>query len=249
MGSVAVGTSGWSYDDWGGVFYPANVPRARWLEHYVTRFPTVEINYSFYHLPSEGTVRRWHDAAPDRFRFAVKGSRSITHVRRLSDCREEVDRFVERARGLKTFLGVVLWQLPPTLERDVELLERFASLLPGGVRHAIEFRHPSWLVDDAFAVLRAHEVAQVCVSSSLMPRDLTVTADFVYLRFHGLEGSYAHDYSEAELGPWAEFLRDAHARGLDGYAYFNNDARARAPKNARELTEMLGDAAIAWRVR
>ncbi|HEX6231282.1 MAG TPA: DUF72 domain-containing protein, partial [Actinomycetota bacterium] len=137
-GTIAVGTSGWSYDDWDGAFYPDDLPRSRWFEHYVTRFPTVEVNYSFYRLPSERTVARWHDAAPDRFRFAVKGSRFITHVRRLSDCEEEVDRFMRRVRGLKAFLGVVLWQLPPTLERDLDVLERFASLLPRGVRHAIE---------------------------------------------------------------------------------------------------------------
>lgn len=245
-GRMAVGTSGWSYDDWDGAFYPKDLPRSRWFEHYLMRFPTVEVNYSFYRLPSEETVARWHDAAPDRFRFAIKGSRFITHVRRLRDCREEVDRFMERAKGLKVFLGPILWQLPPALERDLDALDGFASLLSGGVRHAIEFRHPSWLVDDAYAVLRAHGVAHVSVSSSRMPRDLTVTAGFVYVRLHGLEGGYAHDYSRAELRPWAEFLREANERGLDGYAYLNNDALARAPKNARELTEMLGDAALEW---
>lgn len=245
-GRIAVGTSGWSYDDWVGRFYPAEVPRSRWFEHYLTRFPTVEINATFYRLPSEAAVRRWHDAAPDRFRFAIKGSRFITHVRRLRDCRAEVDRFTERAMGLKAFLGPVLWQLPPALEPDVDALDRFTSLLPGGVRHAIEFRHPSWLVDEAFDVLRAHGIAHVSVSSSRMPRDLTVTAGFVYVRLHGLEGGYAHDYSRAELRPWAEFLREVNDRGLDGYAYFNNDAAARAPENARELTAMLGEAALEW---
>jgi uncharacterized protein YecE (DUF72 family) len=245
-GTIAVGTSGWSYDDWGGAFYPKNLPRARWFEHYVTRFSTVEVNYSFYRLPTETIVKRWHDEAPNRFRFALKGSRYITHVRRLSGCREEVGRFTERMGGLKGHLGVMLWQLPPTLEHDLPLLERFVSLLPRGIRHAIEFRHPSWLVDDAFDVLREHGIAHVSVSSSSMPKDLTVTADFVYVRFHGLAEGYGHDYSRDELLPWARFLRDARTRGLDGYAYFNNDARARAPKNARELIGSLGPAAIAW---
>jgi len=246
MGTIAVGTSGWSYDDWAGDFYPDGVPRSRWLEHYVTGFPTVEVNASFYRLPSERAVARWHDAAPDRFRFAVKGSRFITHVRRLSDCRDEVARFVERVRGLRTHLDVVLWQLPPTLDRDLGLLEGFLAVLPAGVRHAIEFRHPSWLAGDVFDALRARGIAQVWVSSSRMPADRTATADFVYVRFHGLGGGYAHDYTAEELRPWVRSLRGAHARGLDGYVYFNNDARARAPKNARELVEALGDAAVPW---
>lgn len=245
-GTIAVGTSGWSYDDWDGPFYPTGFPRSRWFEHYVTRFPTVEVNYSFYRLPSERTVARWHDEAPDRFRFAVKGSRFITHVRRLSDCEEEVDRFMERVRGLQTFLGAVLWQLPPTLERDLELLDGFLALLPGGVRHAIEFRHRSWLVEETFDALRARGVALVSVSSSQMPADRAVTADFVYVRFHGLGEGSAHDYTADELRPWVRFLRETHERGLDGYAYFNNDARARAPKNAGELAEALGEAAVTW---
>lgn len=246
MARVAVGTSGWSYDDWGGAFYPGGVPRSRWLRHYATRFPTVEVNSTFYRLPSEETIRRWRNEAPDRFRFALKGSRFITHVRRLSGCEEEVDRFTERARGLEEFLGVVLWQLPPNLERDLDLLEAFVGLLPTDVRHAIEFRHPSWLADDVSAALRRRNVAQVAASSSRMPGDLTVTADLVYVRFHGLGGGFAHDYSAEELRPWAAFLHDAHARGLDGFAYFNNDARARAPKNALELAGMLGSAAVPW---
>ncbi|HZD17470.1 MAG TPA: DUF72 domain-containing protein [Actinomycetota bacterium] len=245
-GTIAVGTSGWSYDDWAGAFYPDEVPRSRWFDHYVTRFPTVEVNYSFYRLPSERTVARWHDAAPGRFRFAVKGSRFITHVRRLSDCQEQVDRFTQRVRGLRAFLGVVLWQLPPTLERDPRLLDGFLGFLPGSVRHAIEFRHRSWLTVATFDALRERGVAQVSVSSSQMPADRTETADFVYVRFHGLGGGSAHDYPRRELRPWARFLRDAHDRGLDGYVYFNNDAQARAPKNALELADQLGAAARPW---
>lgn len=246
MGRVAVGTSGWSYDDWGGTFYPEGLARSRWFEHYATRFATVEVNYSFYRLPTERSVERWHDAAPEGFRFAVKGSRFITHVRRLSECREEIGRFLDRVGGLKAFLGPVLWQLPPTLERDVRLLGSFLEALPTGVRHAVEFRHPSWLTGEVAALLRRHGVAQVAVSSPVMPGDRTVTTDFVYVRFHGLGGGFAHDYSKEELRPWARFLREASDEGRDGYAYFNNDARARAPKNALDLVEMLGDAAVPW---
>ncbi len=245
-GTIAVGTSGFSYDDWAGAFYPEGLARSRWFEHYVTRFPTVELNATFYRLPAESAVRRWREVAPEGFRFAVKGSRLITHVRRLEGCEEELSRFMARVRGLGPALRVVLWQLPPSLRLDVPLLERFLALLPEGARHAVEFRHPSWLVEEAFEALRRRGVAHVSVSSTRMPADRTVTGDLVYVRFHGLGGGYAHDYSAEELAPWAGFLREAHARGLEGYAYFNNDARARAPKNAAELIEALGDAAVPW---
>jgi uncharacterized protein YecE (DUF72 family) len=248
-GSIAVGTSGWSYDDWAGAFYPEGLPRSRWFEHYVTRFPTVEVNATFYRLPSEAMVRRWRELAPPGFRFVVKGSRVITHLRRLEGCEEELGRFLERVRGLGPSLRVILWQLPPSLHLDVPRLERFLALLhreATDVRHAVEFRHPSWLVAGAFAALRAHGAAHVAVSSTRMPCDLTVTADLVYARFHGLGGGYAHDYSAEELAPWVAFLREAHARGLEGYAFFNNDARARAPKNAAELIRALGPAAAPW---
>ncbi|GIV00382.1 MAG: hypothetical protein KatS3mg014_1997 [Actinomycetota bacterium] len=248
-GTIAVGTSGFSYDDWAGAFYPEGLARSRWFEHYVTRFPTVELNATFYRLPAETAVRRWRELAPEGFRFVVKGSRVITHVRRLEDCEEELARFVERVRGLGSTLRVILWQLPPSLRLDVPLLERFLALAAreaGEVRHAVEFRHPSWLVEEAFEALRRRGVAHVAVSSTRMPADRTVTTDLVYARFHGLGGGYAHDYSAEELAPWVAFLREAHARGLEGYAFFNNDARARAPKNAAELIAALGDAAVPW---
>lgn len=245
-GEIRIGTSGWSYDHWDGAFYPEEVPRRRWLEHYVARFPTVEVNASFYRLPPETAIRRWHDAAPDRFRFALKGSRLVTHVRRLSDCEREVAALVERARGLKSFLAAILWQLPPDLERDVELLEGFLRLLPGGARHAIEFRHRSWLADKVLDLLERFGAAAVSVSSQRMPDELVVTTDLVYVRFHGLAGGYEHDYTRAELEPWAERLRRAAAEGRDALAYFNNDARGLAPKNALELVGLLGANALPW---
>jgi uncharacterized protein YecE (DUF72 family) len=239
---IAVGTSGWSYDDWAGAFYPPGLPRSRWFGHYVRTFPTVEINYSFYRLPSEGTIRRWRREAPGGFRFALKGSRYITHVRRLIESDDEIGRFMERAAPLGSSLGALLWQLP-RMPLDLARLERFVAALPRGVRHAVEFRHESWLVEEVFDLLRRYDVAHVSVSSTQMPRDFTVTTDFVYVRFHGLRAGYAHDYSEAELQPWVEFLEEARRNGLPGYVYFNNDAAARAPKNARELIHLLGESA------
>jgi uncharacterized protein YecE (DUF72 family) len=241
-GTIAVGTSGWSYDDWAGAFYPGGLPRSRRLGYYVREFPTVEINYSFYRLPSEGTVLRWRREAPLGFLFALKGSRYITHVRRLRETGDEVRRFIERAAPLGTALGPLLWQLPRA-PVDVPRLEAFLDSLPRTERHAVEFRHPSWLVNEVFDVLRRRGVAHVAVSSTQMPADFTTTADFVYVRFHGLTQGFAHDYTRDELQPWVEFLQEARREGRQGFVYFNNDAQARAPKNARELVELLGDAA------
>lgn len=246
---IRVGTSGWSYDDWDATFYPADLPRARWGEHYRTRFSTVEINLTFYRLPRPTTVQKWHDEAPPRFRYAVKGSRYITHVLRLGDgAQEAVGTFVRRVAPLKSYLSVVLWQLPPNLHRDDGRLEHFLRALPRRVgstslRHAIEFRHRSWVDDDVFALLDRHRATHVWVSSQAMPPNRTRTGDLVYVRFHGLDGGYRHDYTDAELAPWAEALADA---GCDGYVFFNNDGDARAPANAQRLRAMLGRHAFPW---
>jgi uncharacterized protein YecE (DUF72 family) len=242
---IAVGTSGWSYRHWsGGAFYPPGLASGRWLEYYTSRFATVEINGSFYRLPRPGMVDHWREIAPPGFAFAAKGSRLITHSHRLKDCEEPLQNFVERLAGLGETLAVILWQLPPAMDCSDEHLARldaFLGLLPGKTRHAVEFRHRSWLSDEAFSVLRDHGVAQVAVSSTRMPRDLTLTAGFAYVRLHGLSGGYAHDYTRRGLAPWADFLSDLEQDGKDAYVYFNNDARAQAPKDARELVGMLAD--------
>ena len=242
---ILIGTSGWSYRHWsGGAFYPKGLASGQWLEYYTRRFGTVEINASFYRLPGPGMVVRWREVAPPGFVFAAKGSRLITHAHRLKDAAKSVEAFMERLGDLGQALAVVLWQLPPGMERSDENLARldaFLGLLPGHVRHAVEFRHSSWLSDDAFSVLRDHGVAQVTVSSTRMPRDLRLTADFAYVRMHGLSGGYAHHYTRRGLAPWAEFLAGLDQEGKDAYVYFNNDARAQAPKDARELIAMLAD--------
>lgn len=245
-GGIAVGTSGWVYDGWRGRFYPAGLASAGWFDHYVARFPTVEVNYSFYRLPSPSTVEGWRTKAPPGFRFAVKGSRYVTHIRRMVETGGDVRTLVERVRPLGSLLSVLLWQLPPSMKLDLPALEAFLADLPADVGHAVEFRDASWLRDDVFDVLRSHGVALVLLSSQRMPAVFETTAPFVYVRFHGLEGATAHDYTDQELRPWAEFLRDAHGRGLNGYAYFNNDGLAMAPRNALQLIELLGESAMEW---
>ena len=248
---IRVGTSGWQYDDWDGTFYPDHLAKKRWFEHYASVFPTVEINYSFYRLPSESTVEGWNRKAPDRFRYAVKGSRYITHNLKLGGGTEEaVGNVVGRLAGLKSYHGVWLWQLPPNLHRDDGRLERFLGMLPRRHRHAVEFRHPSWFEDGVFDLLSEHDTACVWISDRQMPDVFPVTTEFVYVRFHGLSESegerYRYDYADAELEPWADRLLEQHEAGRGAWVYFNNDFQARAPDNALTLIAMLGDAAFHW---
>ncbi len=238
-GGLFVGTSGWSYRDWVGPFYPPNLPTREWLAFYSSHFRTVELNVTFYRLPFESMLRAWNQRAPDGFRFAVKGWRRITHVLRLDSVDEPLRVFGERIRLLADHLGPVLWQLPPSLRYDPERLDRFAQQLPREWRHAIEFRHASWLCADTYDLLRRHGLALVLVSSLRMPMVTEVTAPFVYLRFHGLEGGYAHDYTLAELRPWAEFARQQLAEGHDVFAYFNNDVAAQAIVSARRFEQLV----------
>lgn len=240
MSGVHIGTSGWYYDGWAGTFYPDGLKKAEWLPFFVQHVPTVEINATFYRLPFENMVKGWHRKAPEGFLYAVKGSRRITHLKKLIGVEEELQRFCERVSALQEHLGPILWQLPPNLHKNVERLDAFLSQLPPGHRHAVEFRHPSWMDGNVFETLRNHNAAHVSISSLKMPMDLTVTADFIYLRFHGLEGGYSHDYSEAELAPWVEHIRKAAGQGKDVFAYFNNDGNARAPKNAKDLARLAG---------
>jgi len=236
---LRIGTSGWYYRHWIGRFYPAELKQAEWLEFYARHFSTVEINATFYRMPFENMIRGWARKAPPGFLYAVKGNRRITHLKKLAGVDEDIKDYFRRVELLGEHLGPILWQLPPSLHEDRQRLEAFLKKLPRGFQHAVEFRHPSWLQAAVFEVLSRYEVACVAISSSRMPMHFTETADFVYYRFHGLKGGYAHDYSREELKPWAEHARDALNRGKTVFAFFNNDAEARAPQNARELMRMI----------
>jgi uncharacterized protein YecE (DUF72 family) len=244
MHQVYIGTSGWSYKSWDKTFYPHEVPKVRQFEFYATQFPTVEINATFYRLPAENMVRGWRDRAPPGFVFAVKGSRFITHMKKLANLDGAVKKFFDRIGPMKRRVGVILWQLPPNLHLDLPRLDDFLAQLPRGYEYAVEFRHASWIVDETLEVLRRHGVANVSLSTLNMPRDLRVTSDVVYIRFHGLEGGAAHDYTRSELEPWAEHIRRQARRGKTVYAYFNNDLNYRAPGNARMLMKMVGTEAV-----
>ncbi len=242
---IYIGTSGWSYKAWGKSFYPKEVPAREQFCFYATQFSTVEINATFYRLPEEKTILGWREKAPAGFIYAIKGSQAVTHYKRLKPGSRSLDLLLERIRSLKDHLGPVLWQLPPNFSKNAERLESFLGKLPRDLRHAMEFRHPSWLEPEIFQLLGRYRVAHVSLSSNRMPMNLTITAPFTYVRFHGLEGGAAHDYTRGELKPWSAHLQQCARDGTEAFVYFNNDVNTRAPLNAAMLIDMVGEPAFA----
>jgi uncharacterized protein YecE (DUF72 family) len=236
-----IGTSGFQYKEWTKQFYPEGLPQKRWLEYYAEHFNSVEINNSFYRLPQTKTFAGWAERTPPDFRFAIKGSQYITHRLRLKDPGPHVKLFFERAKAMEQKLGAVLWQLPANLTFNVERLALLAQALKQHSlgRQALEVRHDSWFVEEAYKILRHYNVALVIAHSSKWPyHDDVKTADFLYVRFHGAPRLYASNYSDKSLQEWAKKLKDL-AGGDDIYAYFNNDANIHAPDNAKTLRELL----------
>jgi uncharacterized protein YecE (DUF72 family) len=240
---VYIGTSGWSYKSWQANFYPREIKVADHFRFYATQFPTVEINLTFYRLPTPRMVKGWRDMAPKGFIFAVKGSRFITHMKKLANLDGAVKKYFARLKTLQQKVGVVLWQLPPFLKLDLPRLEAFLQRLPDSYEHAVEFRHPSWLQPQTFELLHRHSIAHVSLSSQAMPMNLTVTSRLVYIRFHGLAGGAAHDYTRRELKPWADHICAQAKARRKVFAYFNNDANERAPANAKLLMSMVREEA------
>jgi uncharacterized protein YecE (DUF72 family) len=235
---IHVGTSGWTYDDWTGPFYPEDVKGPERLSFYARQFDTVEVNATFYRLPFKGMITGWNRRLPQSFHMVIKGSRLITHMKQLEDCEEPLAKFFDRVLELTT-LRVVLWQLPPSLRNDLDLLGRFLAQLPSSVRHAVEFRHDSWWNDKTAHLLASHNATFVAISHPKLPGDIVPTSDVLYLRFHGLGPRlYDYDYSDAELREWANRAKP-HMRGRELYAFFNNDHRARAPRDATAFRGLI----------
>ncbi|MFL5911146.1 MAG: DUF72 domain-containing protein [Gaiellaceae bacterium] len=233
--TVRIGCSGWNYASWKEPFYEGRPARA-WLEHYARHFDTVEVNNTFYRLPNRSAVEGWERTVPSGFCFAVKLSRYLTHIKRLRDLGPGLDRFLERIEPLRK-LGPFLWQLPPNFPRDDERLTAALAALPPG-RHAFEFRHASWFVDDVYDLLREHGVALV-IGDRPEVHDFQsheLTASWTYVRFHYGSRGRRGNYSERELEEWATRIR---GWSVDTYAYFNNDWEAFAVKNALRLKELL----------
>ena len=238
-----VGLSGWNYAHWrDGVFYPSRLPASRWLEFYAERFDTVEVNATFYRLPRVDAVARWAEQTPAGFLFAVKASRYLTHVKRLRDLGPGLERFLERIEPLlgSPKLGPLLWQLPPTFRRDHERLADALARLPRELRHCVEFRDPSWFVEDTYALLREHGVALAIGDlpqvNAFQAHELT--ADWTFIRFHYGHRGRRGNYSERELEEWAERIEHWRRR-VDVYSYFNNDWEGLAVRNGLWLKKRL----------
>lgn len=237
---VIVGTSGWWYDHWQGLFYPPGMEKKDWFFHYANSFSSVEINSSFYRLPFENIVKGWARKAPKEFRFTLKMWRRITHFKKLKDVKEDLEIFFTRIKPLEKNLGAILYQLPPSLKIDLDLLEYFLGNLPENLDQAVEFRHKSWLTEETLSLLKRYNIAHCIISMPSFPEFVQITSEISYVRFHGRETLYGSSYSDEELREWARRINSFARQGVRKvYVYFNNDYRAYAVFNALKLKELL----------
>lgn len=237
-GRVFVGTSGWNYGHWKGIFYQDDLPGQAWLSFYAQNFGAVELNYSFYHLPKEETYLKWYGATPPVFIFSLKASRFITHIKRLKDCQEEFEIFWKNAQVLKEKLGPIFFQLPPSFKKDLDRLVAFCEILPRSAGFAFEFRHPSWFDEEVYGFLRGRNLALILSDTPKYPYVEEITADFVYLRLHGHAQLYTSRYTHEQIRDYAQKIRKWQ-RGGDVYVFFDNDFSGYAVENARELLKLL----------
>ena len=234
-GRIHIGTSGWNYKHWLGRFYPEKIRSADMLEFYSHHFETVELNNSFYHLPSIKSFRTWRETVSNDFVFAVKGSRFITHMKKLKAPKTSTRKFFNRIEKLEEKAGPVLFQLPPHWRLNAERLATFLERLPAQYRYAFEFREQSWFADEVYDLLRAHNVALCIYHMSGYDSPIELTADFVYLRMHGAQSTYGGSYSDGQLGRWAGRIGDWRDQSKEVFVYFNNDPEGHAITDAKRL--------------
>jgi uncharacterized protein YecE (DUF72 family) len=238
---IHVGCSGWVYRHWKGDFYPADLPQKRWFEHYAAAFDTVEINASFYRVPLESTFEGWREKAPQGFRYAVKANRFMTHMKKLLDCEQPLGEFIGLVRRLGPTLGPILYQLPPSLHKDLPRLDAFLARLPGDLEHVVEFRHRSWYDEDALALLDRHGAGFVTHDLVGLVSPRWASGRTAYVRFHGTGGKYRGRYSEEAMADWAQWLIEQRDAGRSAWAYFNNDIGGDAIEDARTLNRLVGE--------
>jgi len=231
---IWIGTSGYNYPEWKGSFYPATLPAAKMLPYYAERFPTVEINYTFYRTPTEKIVEGWSQATPAQFRLTLKAPKRITHDARLRDCADRVRQFLETAATLGPKLGALLFQLPPNLKKDLALLEAFIDTFPPRVCAAFEFRHASWFDDDVLDALRRRNLALCVADSEKLSAPVELTADYAYFRLRD-EG-----YTPTDIARWGEVIREKTSELRDVFVYFKHEESGKGPEFARLLMDRLG---------
>ena len=239
---IYVGTSGYSYKHWKDIFYPKDLTQDKWLKFYSEHFKTVELNVTFYRLPFKKTFQNWHKITPKDFKFVIKGSRFITHIKKLTDCKKPLRLFFNNASSLKDKLLCVLWQLPPNLKCDLKRLNTFISLLKKNYSrfsHSFEFRNESWFTKSIYELLNKENINLCIADSPRFPAHEILTSSFIYLRFHGGKILYGSEYSKKELKTWAEkakrWLKDKETL----FVFFNNDAYGFAVKNALRFNKLI----------
>ena len=232
QGQLRIGTSGYQYNYWKGIFYPCDIPKKRWFAYYASHFDSVEINNTFYRLPQVQTFEAWREQAPQDFCYALKFSRYGSHLKRLQEPHALLETFLNRARQLKACLGPILVQLPPHWKPDAARLAGFLKAAPSAQRWALEFRDPQWLCDEVYTLLQSYAAA-LCIHNLIPDHPRHITTDWVYLRFHGISdgGSYTRQALTAQASQIKQYLRD----GPNVFAYFNNDVHGHAIQNATDL--------------
>lgn len=230
--SVRVGTSGYNYPEWRGTFYPEKFSTNKMLAYYAERFPTVEINYTFYRMPTEKLLQGWSEGTPEHFAFTLKAPKRITHVAKLQHCEDPLQAFCRTARTLGPKLGVLLFQLAPTFKKQTEVLKAFLELLPEGSRAAFEFRHPSWFEAEVFEALRSRNVALCIADSEKLSTPVEVTADYAYFRLRD-EG-----YQQADIEKWAGIVKGLPQK--DAFVYFKHEEQGLGPDFAKRFIDALG---------
>lgn len=238
---MLIGTSGWVYKHWMGLFYPVSMPGEQQLPFYTQHFPTVEINFSFYKLPERAVFETWRSQTPADFVFAVKGSRYLTHMKKLKDPEEPLTRLMDRAEGLQEKLGPILFQFPHTWHLNCDRLQAFLDLLQQypQQRYTLEFRHSSWLIPEVYKRIEQAKVALCLPVSPTVPLDIRLTAPWTYIRMHS--GQWGTGYSDPELETWATQIRAFWQQGIEVYTYFNNDPEGHAIRDAERLRTLLAD--------
>lgn len=232
--AIWIGTSGYNYPEWKGSFYPQKLPAAKMLPYYAERFPTVEINYTFYRPPNAKILAGWSQATPERFKLTLKAPKRITHDARLRDCADNLKYFLETAATLGPKLGALLFQLPPYFRKDLAVLDAFLELFPPDVCAAFEFRHASWLDAEVYARLKAKNLALCVADSEKLSTPVEITADYGYFRLRD-EG-----YTPEQIREWAQIVRDKTAGCRDVFIYFKHEEAGKGPEFGRILIDALG---------
>jgi uncharacterized protein YecE (DUF72 family) len=231
---IWVGTSGYNYPEWKGSFYPETLPTSKMLPYYAERFPTVEINYTFYRTPNEKILDGWNQATPDRFKLTLKAPRRITHDARLRDCADRVRQFLETASILGPKLGALLFQLPPNLKKDLPLLDSFVDSFPPRVCAAFEFRHDSWFDDGVYEVLRKRNLALCIADSEKLSTPIEMTADYAYFRLRD-EG-----YTSEDIVRWADLVKEKSAGRSDAFVYFKHEEQGKGAEFGQLFMRYVG---------